>query len=719
MVLGVLGLCVLVRGETPSAEASREPMRSPVTDPGQPGEHSMLDTGWVENTEPGTGMQRVFCGWVSKMPAMWLRLHFDMATLSGEIGDANASYLQLTSEADGAVQVLYAEHLVQWAGSSAYFNGDRVRVEIFAAPGTGPSRVRLGWVEYGEPGYLDRSLCGSTDDRVEVNDPRSARLLPGQCTAWLVNDMPYGLVTAGHCAMTAASVVEFNVPRSTIGGSMVHPPPEDQYAVDPMSIQNQSGAQSTGNDWKTFGVFENCNTGLSPLEAQGSTFHTATSLPPNDGRAMRVGGFGQVFQPMPLELNFVYTEHVGPYVGGAGNVVRYQVDTTGGDSGAAVVDEVTGLAVGVHTNGGCNSSGSNKGTATAHPDLQQALQFPRGTAARSDGVLITFPRGRPAEIDPAGGTSMRVRFRRSSTRSPRMETATLHVLAGGSWTSVPMTQATESVSLARFPSIDSCVPLAEFYVNIENSLGEIDTLPRGAPARLYETRVAHPGAVVFQSDMDASDGWAGVAGESLLSGEWKSAAPNGGGRGAPSSDFDGTGSCGLTGPKINEDVDGGPAMLISPPIDTIGTVDPVLSYAAWYVSTALDPQDLIVEICPDESGNWALLDSIGPTDGWEVRVHRLREIVPVSSELRLRFRAADDPNTAIVEAAVDRVRIDDHACPSCGGDLDGDGQVDQAEFEHFATAIVEGDAAGDLNGDGAVDASDVLSLLASFGGECP
>lgn len=46
--------------------------------------------------------------------------------------------------------------------------------------------------------------------------------------------------------------------------------------------------------------------------------------------------------------------------------MRYQTDTEGGNSGSPVIDEATGNAVGVHTHGGCSTSGggNNSGTST-------------------------------------------------------------------------------------------------------------------------------------------------------------------------------------------------------------------------------------------------------------------------------------------------------------------------------------------------------------------
>lgn len=678
-----------------------------------------IDSGWVENVQSHPGFGLIWSGIQRHPGAMWLRLHFDIGVLSGEFGDALATRLVLIGLEDGAVQVLDGRELLQWSMSSAYFNGQAVQVQIYANPGAGPSRIRVGSVEYGEPGFLDRSICGSVDDREPAIDPASARLLPANCTAWLVNDLAYGMLTAGHCAPPPGSVVQFNVPLSTIGGSMQHPPPQDQYAVDPSSVQTQTGAISTGNDWSFFGVFENANSGLSPLAAQGSSYHASATLPPADGRMVRVGGYGSVVLPRPLMYNFVYTMHRGDYAGSTGNTVRYTADTTGGNSGSAVIDDLTGLAIAIHNSGGCNSTGSNKGTATKNAGLRTALSNPRGMAGQRDGSRISFPSQRPAEVLRTGGTAIQAKFAPSDTRSPAIETARLHVWDNGAWTIVPMTPSSGGVATASFPVLRSCEASVQYYVSVQNDLGGTDFSPAGAPTTTYQARVRHEGATIFSSDMVAGDGWEYGASAGLASGGWKGSAIYTVGRFAPEVDFDGTGRCAVTGPQYGADVDGGSSLMTSPSINVAGASDPVLSFAAWYADTSPAPGKLAVECWTDTDPVWRTLDQIGTTDGWEMRVYRLVPLVGSAETLRVRFIAGDDPNVAIVEAGVDRFRVDDMTCPRCAGDLNADGAVDSGDLEIMLRAIGSEDHEADLNTDGQVDAADVMLLVGAMNGACP
>ncbi len=688
-------------------------------------EQIYLDSGWVSASGGGIAPVLVFSGEVHVPDSMWVRLHFGLATLSGERGDQNASYIVLTSALDGATQMLWAEDLEAWSMSGAYFNGDTVLVDLYASPSSGPSRVRVNGIEWGVPGWLDRSLCGPDDDRVPSGDPATARLLPSQCTAWLVDDLPGGLLTAGHCSVGARSVVEFNVPASTIGGSMVHPDPADQYPVDPVSVQRQTGAGGVGNDWLFFGVFDNVSTRQSPLARQGSSHHLADATPPNDGRQVSVTGFGQVSQPMLLQYNYIQLLAVGPFQGGGTTIVRHSADTTGGNSGAPVVDLTTGLAIAIHTNGGCNSNGWNRGTATTHPDLRAALAEPIGAAAYDDGLRISFTQGRPATVSPDGDTILRVRVRSSDTRTPVADSAILHVFDGTAWTEVPMTPMSDEVYLARFPALDSCIPSVRYFVSVQNTHGETDTVPKDAPAFAFEATVDISSELLIGFNFEQSLTWAFSNDAQLSEGGWAIADPPAIGRLGPNKDFDQSGRCLLTGPALREDIDGGATRAVSPLIRTYPGSDVYLSMALWHGATTPGDAGLAVEVSTDAGASWVEIDRVFQTDGWEMRVYRLLDFVIPSDQLRIRFTASDFPvpDTApeggIVESAVDRLTVFEPICPACAGDFDGNGVVDDADAKSFMLAFARSNAAADRTGDGIIDAADLVAFLDDFSSDCP
>lgn len=338
-----------------------------------------LDSGWVTTADRSEGPRVVFSRDLTVPGAPWLRLYFDSVELPGLEGSGEESLLVLTAS-DGAMQVMNARHLRQWQNTTAYFNGSVVRVEIVSYPGTGAARVVVSSVEAGQTQPDERSICGGTDDRTLSSDPRVARIVPTACTAWLIDDANRTLVSAGHCGISGSNVVQFNVPLSTSTGSIVHPPPEDQYAVDPSSVQWSQA--SVGDDWAYFGVFPNTNTGLTPFQAQGQSFVRASAYNPGAGAQVRITGYGTVYTQLPATWNYVQKTGIGDYLGLSGAVASYSADTTGGNSGSPVILESTGKVIAVHNGGSCSMmGGANTGTALQCSRLQAAFSAPRGVCA--------------------------------------------------------------------------------------------------------------------------------------------------------------------------------------------------------------------------------------------------------------------------------------------------------------------------------------------------
>ncbi len=306
---------------------------------------------------------------VVKMPgAPWVRLQFSDAALG------KGSYLVITSLADGAQQRLNAKTLAQWKNSSAYFNGEAVKVELHAAPGDKNVFFRMTEVLVG--GGSPESQCGPVDNRIVSTDPRSGRLLTIGCTAWLISDGRF--VSAGHCVSSAgaANTVEFNVPPSLANGTIQHPGPQDQYVVDDSTIVFTEGG--IGNDWGVFKTFPNSQTGLTALQAQGSFYNVVQDLGP---ATIRITGYGVDSGT----ANQTEQTSTGPNAGSSGTTMRYQTDTEGGNSGSPVIDEATGNSVGIHTNAGCSTAGGGSNSGTSN--FNTALWAQIGNTGGSDITL--------------------------------------------------------------------------------------------------------------------------------------------------------------------------------------------------------------------------------------------------------------------------------------------------------------------------------------------
>jgi V8-like Glu-specific endopeptidase len=320
-----------------------------------------LESGYFDGSGTlGANPKEVFTGYVEIHDVPWIQLHF----LDFNLG--KKSYLIIRSLKDNLWQKLDAVSIEQWQHFSAFFNGNAVEIKLFAAPGDRELFIKINQVVVGEWMIGDPflSICGPTDDRIPSDQPATGRLLNVGCTAWIIPNGKF--VSAGHCLDGSSSnVVEFNVPPSLPGGQIQHPGPEDQYSVDVSTKIFTDGG--IGNDWGVFEVFPNSVTGLMPKEAQNAYWPLVQDLGPD---SIRITGYG-VDDGI---ANQTQQTHIGPNAGSSGTTMRYVTDTQGGNSGSPVIDGLNNVAVGVHTHGGCTSSGgNNNGTSTFHAAFWAAV----------------------------------------------------------------------------------------------------------------------------------------------------------------------------------------------------------------------------------------------------------------------------------------------------------------------------------------------------------
>lgn len=336
--------------------------------------------------------------------AGWLRLYLKSADLDPDFETAESSVIRIMSLEDGGTQHLNAWTLEQWRNSTAYFNGETLSVELIARPHSRNNRIVLDSIDVGivERQEGPQTICGTTDDRLPSMVLRSARAMPIGCTAWLIDDPNHQMITAGHCSSSSLQVIQFNVPLSNSEGTPQNPLPEDQYAVDVSSKQSQSG--SIGQDWGYFGVFRNTETGLSAYQAQGEFYTLASTPPPVNGQTIRITGYGTTGNGVPREWNQAQKTHTGEYRQFTGSTVRYNVDTSGGNSGSCVLNEDTGEAIGVHTHGGCGTdpNSANNGTGINNAGWQTALANPRGVCAPFPLTVPNLVAGEPATFEATG-----------------------------------------------------------------------------------------------------------------------------------------------------------------------------------------------------------------------------------------------------------------------------------------------------------------------------
>ncbi len=211
-----------------------------------------------------------------------------------------------------------------------------------------------------------RSLCVSEDRRAPSQNLYVARAnrtlhdVGGGCTATLIGQGC--AVSAGHC-IDYLHFLEFNVPSSTEKGHVRHSGEKDVYPVDRESLVYKDG--QIGDDWAVFRVLPNVAFGHRAEDSQGGHYLVNFSPLPL-GSKLLITGYGSDGE---LLRTFTQQSHTGILMSASNKHYGYRVDTTGGNSGSALVDALTDTIVGVHTNGGCyptDPNSVNRGTSLAH-----------------------------------------------------------------------------------------------------------------------------------------------------------------------------------------------------------------------------------------------------------------------------------------------------------------------------------------------------------------
>lgn len=706
-----------------ATDAQSPPTPEPVAPINFP-EHAIsvaLDSGPRIAAPGGDDLQLVFSEVIAVDDAPYIRLVFGDLTLPTAPASSDDAFVEITSLQDGASQQLDATSAAQWQGMSAYFNGNAVRVDLYASPGAAPAHVSVTDVIAGEWRAAPRSLCGSVDDRELSTDPRIGRMMPEGCTVWLFNDRANCLLTAGHCGPASNQVIQFNVPLSDSNGAPVAPPPEDQYPIDPVSIQT-TGNAGVGGDWATFGVFNNANTGLSPLAAQGASYQLAASAPLVSGQTIRITGFGSTSAPVPREWDAAQKTHTGPYVSVSSTTIKYEVDTTGGNSGSPVLDLTTGMAIGIHTHAGC-SSGGNQGTAIHVPALQDAINNPQGVCVPPT-LTFTYPFGRPDTISPEGIDTVRVVIGADSGIELQPNTARLHVDDGTGEQIVMMTEIAPATYEGVFPEV-LCGGVIEYFVTAQDTEGRVYFDPRAAPGDPYTALVGHEVAFIANLDFETGTGWSVENSQLLTSGEWERAVPVVGAEGAPQEDYDLSGHCWLTQNALTgSDVDWGPTRLLSPVYDLSGMNAPIVSYARWLYNNSGDGDEMVVEVSDDGGDSWVHLETVSDSDqSWVVAEASLNGLIEINDSFRIRFSVSDNPNNSLLESGIDTFQIFEAVCnvPCTEADFGVPyGVLDITDVLEFLIAFDAQDPVADLAPSfGEFDIDDIIAFLMSFGAGCP
>lgn len=334
-------------------------------------------------TNQAAGVERVWTHRVRINGAPWLRVHFAGWNLP------RGSYVVVRSVLDGEEQVMDEATVEMWGGGTAYFNGDELEVELFAAPGAQGARVILGELEVGtfaaEGDPSECGICGS-DDRTPSEEIWTARLMPVGCTASILCE-DSTMLTAGHC-VGANQVVQFLVPPSNANCSMVHPPVDEQFPVTAQNSQNSG----VGGDWGVLAIGTN-GLGERPFTRYGELRRPTT----------RVASVGEVASMWGYGLDTTCTRSQtqqfasGNITAVRGTSYEFNTDVRGGNSGSALIVNGEVVAVVTHCSWGC----PNFGTRIDQPALANALRNRMLCDTAVDLVVHSDPQGAVIDVEPA------------------------------------------------------------------------------------------------------------------------------------------------------------------------------------------------------------------------------------------------------------------------------------------------------------------------------
>ncbi len=621
----------------------------------------------------------------------------------------HGAHIRMTSLQDGAVQHLNKHTLAQWQMKSAWFNGDTVIVELIEQGQETHSKLNLHQAITVEQLGVDQSICGGVDDRELSYEARTARGMPIGCTAWIIDDTNRTFLSAGHCSNgdgSALGIMQFNVPLSDANGNYQHPGPEDQYPVDPESIQFTPDTY-IGNDWAYFGCFPNSETGLTPYEAQQSYFELADEAPIVKGQQIRITGHGTTSSPVSNTWNGVQKTHIGPFVFSEGTTVAYQTDTTGGNSGSAVLDESTGLAIGIHTNGGCEgASNQNHGCAIHNQGLQYALANPQGVCIPNI-LHFEFLTPLPESVYP--NQSFEIEFYvQDGSQSPEEDSVMLHININGSQQDIQATDLGDQHYKVTMPAFDCGDDVSYWFSAIGNE-GDGAYSPYNYEAAPYRLAI---GEIIKVSYIDESfddglpSGWA-------VDGLWhasSSCTPNGDCGEAPFIYFGLDSEC---------TYDNGAAVEGSLTTPTFTFDESVFEVEVSFCYGLLTESSSAYDIATF-SANGVPVDELSDSDDWNEYSFTTAPNADGTLTLSWDFDSGDDVYNDFRGFHVDNVRLttvtvvcdDSIDCPT---DINGDEMTNVSDLLLVIDGWGQAGIPADVNQDGIVNVSDVLLVVSQWG----
>ncbi|MHC4943914.1 MAG: C1 family peptidase [Planctomycetota bacterium] len=283
----------------------------------------------------------------------------------------------------------------------------------------------------------------------------------------------------------------------------------------------------------------------------------------------------------------------------------------------------------------------------------------KALTAIDPAVQFDYPHGLPEGIHPIGLEHRLVVEITPGTENYQPGTAEIHYRfqPNGSFTSEPLISMGGDLFEFTLPHTRPGYK-PEYYFTAYGDGGTIAASPMKAPGQshTFEVFIVEP---LFQDDFEIDQGWE-IDNYYVLDGGWERGDPAGT-IAQPEDDHSPDGTiCYVTGKEggaaSNDDLDGGPAFILSPNLELSGG-DGQISFWYWFFhdhSGEQQPLDIslltFAKIVP--------VAELTHVDQWTQFSFRVSDYISDPATVRLVIGAADNPNDSIVEALIDDVSVD-------------------------------------------------------------
>jgi V8-like Glu-specific endopeptidase len=218
-----------------------------------------------------------------------------------------------------------------------------------------------------------KTICDYEDDRLPSYDQKIAKVVKALdqragCTITLIgNDCA---LSAGHCKNYFKYAI-FNVPHGTKDKTPL-PKAEDVYEVEPYGIITGNDKKFSNQDWAVIRLRPNKKTGLRATDLYGH-YKIADYMPWFPGE-VSITGYGE--DRYRDELSYIQRSDSGQVMktDKKEGKLTYRIDTTGGNSGSAIIMKNSNEIIGIHTKGGCRASSDSSNAGVLVPYNKELLK---------------------------------------------------------------------------------------------------------------------------------------------------------------------------------------------------------------------------------------------------------------------------------------------------------------------------------------------------------